>query len=256
MGNLRVNKARPFEPMNKARSAPKLPMLIILSYWNGDRELARQAAELMADLQPHHVGSVCEVMVSCRQDCKIDQNIVAKLKTRFNTRTHVCTSPLRGWPGGCNGMFGSSMQHVSNSLAHYDCVFWMEADCTPMYTNWFADLYNEWVKRPDGVKIVGCKCDANGNGTGWHITGCALYDPQIARIMPEIAYADSWAWDWGCRDKILKIGSHTNAIGLKYKATELQADILDQRYSVIHGFKNDALLKLVRERRVSGLVSA
>lgn len=246
-----MNKARPFDPMNKAKNAQKLPILIILSYWEGDRDLARQTAELMADLQPHHVGSVCEVLVACRQDSKIDQRIVSKLREKFNVRTHVCSSPLRGWPGGCNGMFGSSMIHVANSLSHYDCVFWMEADCTPMYCNWFADLYNTWMQRPDGVKIVGCKCDANGNGTGWHITGCALYDPQIARILPKITMASTWAWDWGCKEDIVRMGSHTNAIGLKYKARNATESDADVNFSVTHGFKDNSLINMVRKKRLS-----
>lgn len=246
-----MNKAKPFDPMNKARSSPKLPILIVLSYWEGDRDLARQVADLMADLQPHHVGSACEVLISCRQDSKIDQNILGKLRTRFNVKTHVCSSPLRGWPGGCNGMFGSSMIHVANSLSYYDCVFWMEADCVPMYCNWFVDIHSEWAKRPQGVHIVGCKCDANGNGTGWHITGCALYDPNIARILPEITLASTWAWDWGCKDKIVKIGSHTNSIGLKYKARDATASDLEGGYSVMHGFKDNSLINLVRAHRVN-----
>lgn len=237
--------------MNKALPARNFPILIVLSYWKGDKELCEKAIDLMVDLQPHHVGTACEVLLTCRQDSRIDQAMVDKLKTRFNTKSLQCMSPQRGWPSGSNGMFGYSMRHVGNALAHYDCAFWMEADCVPMYCNWFVDLHNEWMKRPPGVKIVGCKCDANGNGTGWHITGCALYDPKITRLLPEIATADTWAWDWGNRDKMLSMGSHTNAIGLRYKATNASESDADGHFSVIHGFKDASLIDIVRKKRVS-----
>lgn len=235
--------------MNLAKPAPKIPILIVISYWDGDRDLARQMAALMADLQPHHVGRAAEVLIVCRQDSMIDQSIVEKLKTRFTVRTRVAGSPLRGWPGGCNGMFGSACIHISQSLNAYDCFFWMEADCVPMYCNWFADLHGEWVRRPKGTHIVGCKADANGDGSGWHITGCALYDCSISRIIPGLTTCTRQAWDWQFKHKIIEVGHHTNAIALKYKTTEPDAAMVESHYTVVHGWKNNWLINAVRAKR-------
>lgn len=224
-------------------------ILIALCYWEGDKDLARKVAKLMADLQPHHVGNVCEVLIVARQDeMNADSGMVRDLQEKFNVKTMVTSSPLRGWPGGCNGMFGSAMIQIANYISTHDCVFWMEADCVPMYPNWFSDLHHEWMNRRSGSNIVGCICDAHGDGSGIHLTGCAIYHPQIARLLPEITSCDNIAWDWLWRAQMVKMGSHTNAINLQYKMTAPKPELLNLHYSVTHGYKTDWLLNAVRAK--------
>ncbi len=236
--------------MNLAKPPAKIPILIVLAYWEGDRGLARQAAALMADLQPHHVGDAAKVLVVCRQDSEIDEEIVSKLSEKFNVLTHVATSPMRGWPGGCNGMFATTAQYIGNAVPNVECFFWMEADCTPMYCNWFTDLGNAWASRPPQKHIVGCICDAHGDGSGIHLTGCALYHPQISRIMPQVCACDLVAWDWYCRRSMVENGHHTNAIGFRYKCSNVEESLADWPCSVFHGCKCASLLNHVRKKRL------
>lgn len=237
--------------MNRALPPEDTPILIVISYWAGDLEACRAMVNLMVDLQPHHVGKACKVMLVCRQDCEIDLDMVKKLMTRFDTITHVSSSPLKGWPSGCNGMFSSAVRYVGNWIKTVDCIFWMEADCVPTCTNWFADLANVWKQRRHGSNVVGHMMDCDGNGRGMHITGCALYHPQISRILPEITLSDRMAWDYQHRAKIVAMGDHTPYILSIYKARDAQPSILsDNQAVVIHGYKDFSLVNLVRKLKV------
>lgn len=227
-----------------------IPIMICLAYWDGDKDLAVKVANLMADLQPHHVGNACRVLLVCRQDSKMYPEIYNPLLKKFNVSYHISGSPLRGWPSGPNGMFGNTMLHLCNSAVATECVFWMETDCVPMRTNWFWDLVQLWRNRAPGANIIGCRCDCHGDGTGDHINGCAIYDPQIARIMPSIVSCDNIAWDYCNRQAIVRMGQSTNQIQLRYKATNVEPTILNDPCCVMHGVKDNSLIDLVREHRV------
>lgn len=228
----------------------KIPILIVIPYWKGDLEQARELVKIIAGLQAHHVKSSAHVMISMRQDAPHDQNIIKTISSKFNTLTFRCNSPLRGWPNGANGMFASTMIHIAISLSqNYECVYWMEPDCIPLRANWFWDLYLEWKKRHPSANIIGCRHDCNGDGTGDHITGCAIYHPNIAKILPDIMRCDGIAWDYQHRAKIVRMGAHTNLIQNHYKATTGDPRIIEQNgVCIIHGFKTNFVSNLVKAK--------
>lgn len=213
-------------------------------------EQARELCKIVSGLQPHHVNHAAHVMLSVRQDAKMDKDIIQIISSKFNTLTYRTNSPLRGWPNGANGMFGNTMIHISNSLAStYDTIFWMEPDCIPIRGNWFHDLHQEWVRRHPSANIIGCRHDCNGDGTGDHITGCAMYHPNIARILSCITTSDGIAWDYQHRAKIVAMGGHTKLIQNWYKARNAHSGIIDQSGVVlIHGFKDRSLSDLVKKK--------
>lgn len=231
---------------------PVTPILICIPYWSGDRTQAIELCRIIEGLQPHHVRGIAHVMLVARQDCSIDKNMVNIISKKFNTFTHKSSSPMKGWPAGPNGMFSSTMIHISNNAKnHYECVYWMEADCIPITTNWFWSLVEIWRARHPSANIVGCRADCNGNGTGDHITGCALYHPNIARIMPEITRSSDVAWDYQNRAKIVAMGGHTKFIENWYKATNADPGILDRinvGVGIIHGYKDNSLVDLVKKK--------
>lgn len=228
----------------------KIPILIVIPFWDGDVHQARELAKVVAGLQPHHVKNAAHVMLSVRQDAKFDKDIVQTISSKFNTVTYRCNSPLRGWPNGANGMFGASMIHISNSFKDtYEVVYWLEPDAIPIRPNWFHDLYLEWKKRHPNANILGCRHDCNGDGTGDHITGCALYHPNIARLLPEITHCDGMAWDYQHRGKIVAMGGHTNLIQNWYKARNAHAGIIEQPgVVVIHGHKDFSVIGHVKKK--------
>lgn len=228
------------------------PILIVIPFWERDNYQAMELCKIISGMQSGHVGNTANVMLVCRQDWNIDPNMISIISSKFNTFTHHSMSPLRGWPAGANGMFGSSMIHISNSFSNkYECVYWMEPDAIPICPNWFWDLVLEWRRRHPSTNILGCRHDCNGDGSGDHITGCALYHPNIARILPQITTCDNVAWDYLYRDKIVQMGGPTRLIENWYKATNANPGILDRTRAgvvVIHGHKDLSLINLVKKK--------
>lgn len=225
-------------------------VLIVIPYWAGDQPQAIELCKVIAALQPHHAGKLAHVMLANRQDIKADKNMIQIISRKFNVLTRTTMSPLRGWPGGSNGMFGDTMIHLSNSKAEkqYEVIYWMEPDCVPMRPNWYWDLVLEWRKKHPSARIIGCRHDCNGDGTGDHITGCALYHPNIARILPQICTSSTIAWDYQHRAAIVRIGGHTELIRNRYKARNVEPSIMKDTAAIIHGIKDNSLISLVKKK--------
>lgn len=228
-----------------------IPILICIPFWQGDHAQALDLCKIIAGLQPGHAGALAHVMLICRQDCKIDQQMIKIVSPRFHMFTFQSRSPLKGWPSGSNGMFGSTMIHIATSFkGKYECVYWMEPDAIPICPNWFWSLVEVWRRRPPNTLVVGCRSDCNGDGSGDHLTGCAIYDPQIAKLMPEITKSDRIAWDYQNRAKIVARGQHTTLIENYYKQKNAPEGILERSklgVVIMHGFKDNSLVNHVKK---------
>lgn len=227
-----------------------VPILIVIPFWSGDKNQAFDLCRIIAGLQPHHVGNVAHVMLVNRNDCPQDKNMIKIVSQKFNVLTYTSSSPLRGWPAGSNGMFGSSMINISNNWASkYECVYWMEPDAIPIKANWFWDLVVTWRARHPSVLVLGCRSDCNGDGTGDHITGCAVYHPNIARLMTDITRCDRVAWDYQHRDKIIRVGGHTKLIQNRYHQNNVDPGVINEPgVVIIHGVKDRSLVKIVSHK--------
>lgn len=226
------------------------PILIAIGYWEGDKTAAIELCRIIVGLQSAHAGNTAHVLLVNRQDCKADPNMVKIVASKFNVFTHQSPSPLKGWPAGANGLFGASLIYVSNNFKDkYECIYWLEPDAIPIRPNWFWDLVLEWRKRHPKANIVGHRSDCNGNGTGDHITGCALYHPNMARIMPELTRCDNVAWDYLHRAKIVSMGSHTNLIQNRYKQTNVSPGVINEPgVVIIHGVKDRSVINAVKQK--------
>lgn len=232
---------------------PVTPILICIPFWSGDRTQAVELCRIIEGLQPHHVRGVAHVMLVSRQDCSMDKNMVNIISRKFNTFTYQSNSPMKGWPAGPNGMFASTMIHVSNNAQNqYECVYWMEADAIPLAPNWFWCFVEEWRRKHPSANVIGCRHDCNGNGTGDHISGSCLYHPNIARIMPEITRSSDIAWDYEHRDRIVEMGGHTNLIANLYRATNILPEslqgLIDNGTMVVHGVKDNSVVNFVKSK--------
>jgi len=234
--------------MNEAKPPKPVPILIVISYWDGDKNLAKKLVDLIVGMQSAHAQREAEVLLVCRQDCKIDKDMVAKLATRFNVHTLISFSPFKGWPQGCNGMFSSAMIHISQWMGEYEAVYWMEADCVPMRPSWYHELTAAWRARGPMTKIMGWIGDCDGGGNGTHITGCAIYHPKIAVLLPQITSSCTIPWDYEHRRLIIGVGERTNLIENAYRAVNATPATLDLPFAVIHGFKDESLLDLVSRK--------
>lgn len=228
------------------------PMIVCIPFWEGDKSKAFDLCRILAGLQDHHVGKIVHVLLVARQDCSHDENMIKIIMAKFNTFTHVSTSPMKGWPDGPNGMFGSAMIHIANNGKNdYECVYWMEPDAIPLCPNWFVDLLQVWRGRHPSSLVVGCRADCNGDGSGDHITGCALYHPNIARLMPKLTSCTGQAWDYKFRAEIVQKGGSTHLIENWYNARNADKGILDRISNgvrIIHGFKDRSMVEHVANK--------
>lgn len=229
------------------------PMLVCIPFWDGDKGKAFDLCRILTGLQPHHVGNIVHILLVARQDCKHDPNMVKIIMAKFNCFTHVTNSPLRGWPNGPNGMFGKAMMHIANNNKknQYECVYWMEPDAIPLCPNWFMDLLHAWRTKHAKTLVVGCRGTIDGNSQSDHITGCALYHPDIARLMPKLTSCTGMAWDYKYRAEILQVGGHTpmienfyNSKGADYAITNR----VDLGVRIIHGFKDRSVVEAVAKK--------
>lgn len=230
------------------------PMLVCIPFWGGDKDKAMDLCRILVGLQSHHVGNIVHVLLVARQDCAHDQNMIKIVMAKFNCFTHVARSPLRGWPDGPNGMFGGTMIHIANNNKknQYEVVYWMEPDAIPLCPNWFMDLLHAWRTRHIKSLVVGCRGTVDGSSQSDHITGCALYHPNIARLMPELTSCTGMAWDYKFRAKIIANGGHTPLIENFYNHKNadplLVVDRLSKGVRIIHGFKDRSVMDLVAQK--------
>lgn len=227
-----------------------IPILICVPFWKGDNTQAIELCKIVAGLQGSHAGNLAHVMLICRQDWKVDPNMVKIIAPKFNTFTFQSRSPLKGWPSGSNGMFGSTMIYISNSFKNkYECVYWMEPDAIPLCPNWYWDLVLEWRRKHPSANIIGYRSDCNGDGSGDHITGCALYHPNIARILPQITMSDRIAWDYQHRAKIVSMGGHTRMIQNRYGQKNVPSGVINEPgVVIIHGVKDLSITSAVKKK--------
>lgn len=228
----------------------KVPILICVPFWEGDKDQAIDLLRIIAGLQAGHAGQTAHILLVARQDINIDPNMIKIISPKFNIFTYKSQSPLRGWPQGANGMFGSSMIYIANAFKDkYECVYWCEPDAIPVCPNWFWCLVEEWRKKHTEALIVGCRSTIDGNSQTDHVTGCALYHPNIARLMPYLTNCQTVAWDYQHRAKILQVAGSTPIIQNRYGQRNLDHAVINEAgVVVIHGVKSDCIVRAVKAK--------
>lgn len=227
-----------------------VPILIAIPFWKGDHTQALEICKIIAGLQTNHAGHTAHVLLVCRQDFNVDPNMVKIVASKFNVFTYKSQSPQKGWPQGPNGMFGSAMIHIANNFKDkYECVYWLEPDAVPIKPNWFWDLVIEWRRKHAHALVVGCRSTIDGSSQSDHITGCALYHPNIARLMPYLTTCSLVAWDYLHRDKIIASGGHTKLIQNRYHQKNLSPGVIEEPGVVIlHGVKDLSVVNAVKRK--------
>lgn len=238
--------------MSNPKSAPVIPILIVIPFWSGDMGQATELCKILAGLQGSHAGQSANIMLVNRKDCKPDPNMLKIIAPKFNIHTYTSESNLKGWPQGPNGMFGTTMIRICNYMkGKYEVIYWMEPDNTPLHPNWHHDLVKTWRARHPSTKIMGHRHDCNGNGTGDHISGSCLYDWNIMRIIPKLSGAQA-AWDYEHRAAIVRVGQHTHLIHNMYKARNVEHNTFDtfvkQGVAVVHGIKDSSGVNWVKAK--------
>lgn len=225
-------------------------MLIVMPYWQGDFDRVEQLARLMRVWETEPVIDQAWILLANRQDCPANKAAAKILSERFRVIEFKCKSPLRGYPGGSNGIFSSVWSHINIAFRNkIDFMFFLEPDAFPTRRDWRKSLMQAWIDRRPGSVIVGDMFSSDGSESGMHINGVAMYGMETFNVIPGLGVADQLAWDWVHRRKIVKNGDKTSEIQYMHAKRDFKEEDLPIRApAIIHGVKDDSLWKILMKR--------
>ena len=121
-----------------------------------------------------------------------------------------CHHTERGWPISCNKAFETM---AWAAFQKYKQPFlWMEPDAVPLKQGWLNDIENEY--RAKGRPFMGDYVAIAGimpNGVD-HMSGIAVYHPDMPRLSPSIFNNERAAWDIASASQVTRQMARTNLI--------------------------------------------
>ena len=143
------------------------------------------------------------------------------------------TSDERGWPVSSNHLFLTAYYFIKRMGG--SPFLWLEADCIPLKPRWIDSLLGEYLGV--GKPFMGCIYESPWK----HLTGVAIYPPEIEKYSPGVIKPGLCAWDMVDTDSTLKHTHHTG---------QYQHEWGNFKYNIAPTFPNQANLKLVRDDAV------
>ena len=163
----------------------------------------------------------------------------------------------RPWPINANLMWQRTAQYMFEKRK---CPwFWQEADCLPVKPGWLDAWEAEFLAC--GKPYMGCVVK-----DPFHLTGNAVYPPDVRKFCPEQMIADVIPWDVTGMPKILPHTHHTDLYHHQWfynveqpangqysrNATHFdnvdQLSIINPKAVLFHRNKDGSLIQCLRER--------
>jgi hypothetical protein len=195
-------------------------ILLIVQFWQGDREQAMELARLIADIEPAYRENV-QILFAARFDCKHDDAAIEYVSHKFRVHKMNCKRKAVGWPNGPNQMAGESYEYVVEGLRNkkldqaIDAVMLIEADCIPLHKNWITMLYDEFKasnKLVSGAWLK--KADAGIE----HVNGNLIMSTRFWKVCPEIFHPQSrGGWDATLANRIMPYAHPSRLIWSDYQ---------------------------------------
>lgn len=240
-------------------------ILILLSYWKGDREQAMRLARLLADLEPPGSGA-CDFAFVARRDCKHDISSVNYVSRKFTTFTGISQRHETGWPLGCGGLFFGAMDWClrgisKGKLPKYKAILNLAADTCPLVNDGLLYLHSEWDRlSKKGVKMAGAMVGGNARcQSGSHINGdCTLISGDLEYLtfiakQAGTALRGGGGWDWILAPQFeLKKWANIAGIQSHWKRPTFHEGEWEALRAGgirwLHGTKDNSLLELARKK--------
>lgn len=244
-------------------------ILIAIPFWEQDKEQAILAARLIADLQVGH-SDKADVLLMSRFDCPpADKELLGYISRKFNCFSQVCKRRGVGWGHGSNELFFGVMDWVyantvARKLQEYKAILMFESDSCPLTPNWLTELHDSWdqsQRGPKPVKVFGPllaqpEHPRMPKGIS-HINANALYSGDI-KFLKTVARdiggcSPHGGYDWFLAPRFMQIGwkdcPQIKSWWRHCNATPAVLDsLIHQGVVMMHGFKDNSLLNLVRQR--------
>lgn len=237
-------------------------LLIVLQYFDGDKQAAEELGELIADLERVR-NNQADIMVFRRHDAnEFSVAVLQKLRDKFN-KVYSETSRRRdakGYPFGPNQMWSdivTLMGQVPQWYNNYYAFLPLESDCVPTRPGWINELVEEFrVAKAKNFAAVG---HIHTNPVE-HLNGVAVYDTQLWKIVPgnKLNGSDPQvAYDIYHRAHLLPIAYNTPLIMMEYQRPTITAEDLFKPWkngfepAMFHGVKDGSARTAVRARHIT-----
>lgn len=242
---------------SKIQGAPR-KFLLVLQYYQEDREQAEALASLIADLERIRNKDV-DVLVFGRADSfPLSPDIIAKLTLKFNSVIQQkCTrKDAKGYPFGSNAMFYELVTMFGQQtrwLSQYYAFLNLEPDCCPTGPGWLLRLIAEFKSAEN--EGFGCLGFIHDNPTR-HMNGVAVYAIDIWRRVPGGALGGgnpSITYDIRQAKNLLPLAKHTDSMHFEYKKVTISPEELfaNESLALYHGVKDESAREVVRSRHIT-----
>lgn len=243
----------PIPPIVRPVRDPR-KILLVLQYFEGDKDAAHATARLIADVQPRF-SQEADFLLVRQPGTTRDAEVVRQVSSKFYTFEHTQRIPAAGWPPQSNAFFLDTaawlFERISTkTLPDYKAVLLLEFDDVPLRPDWISMLSAEWDKKQ--ARVVGCVVDNKVDV--WHINGNLLMSTETifldairSRGMP----APASAWDVVFAPMFRRWGAaHTSRIASFWrKETASDEFMLEQvRNGVVmlHGIRDSSARRWAR----------
>jgi hypothetical protein len=237
-------------------------LLIVLQYFDGDKEAAEELALLIADLERVR-NNQADIMVFRRYDAgEFSVGVLEKLRDKFN-KVHYERGRRRdakGYPFGPNQMWADLVTMIGQMPRWYENYYAflpLESDCVPMRPGWINELIEEFrVAKTKNFAAVG---HIHSNPVE-HLNGVAVYDSHLWKIVPgnKLNGADPQvAYDIYHREQILPIAYNTPLVMMQYQRATITAEDLFKPWkdgfepALFHGVKDGSARAAVRAKHIT-----
>lgn len=241
----------------------KRKLLIVINYYGGDREMAKQLAELIADLEVSK-NDKADIAFHRRFDAEQMPNLVKdKLLNKFTKVHDIKCRRMNavGYPFGPNEMFYDLIERMGNREWQLDYYAFLnlEADCCPLKPDWIDKMIQAYDEAwNNGKSAVG---HIYNSDIRTHLNGVAVYSTDFwhkAGGMNIIGGPASAGYDVYHADRILPLSIDTNYILLDFNRKTISADDLESLTKngtnpyLLHGVKDMSALIAVRNKYCNG----
>jgi hypothetical protein len=247
--------------MNKEKKPRKF--LVVLNYWNGDREMVINLANLICDLEPKFNDKV-DIMFYRRWDANVIPAFLCdKMKVKFE-EVHQFACRRRnaiGYPYGANEMFYDLLETMGNRdwQTKYFAFLNMEPDCCPLSRDWLDGMLKAYDEAYNEGKSATGHVHTDRNFT--HLNGASIYSTDFwykAGGMNIIGGPISTAYDIYHRQRIMPLTRDSNRMLLDFnRKTISEEDLFSLRKNgespvYLHGVKDMTAIMAVRSRFLPG----
>lgn len=236
---------------------PQKKFLLVLQYFEGDRESAESLAQLIADLERIRSKNV-DVLVYGRNDAMpFSPDTIGKLRLKFNKviEQKCGRTDAKGYPFGSNGMFyemvtmfGQQAQWLNNYYAFLN----LEPDCCPLGPGWLGKLTEEFLL---GVSEDKYALGYIHNEPVVHLNGVAVYSTDIWRRVPGGALGGgnpNITYDIRQAKNLMPFARHTTLMHFAYrKPTITHEELFVEGVVLYHGVKDGSARELVRAKHIT-----